>query len=70
VKSFPQKHDVDLAVAMAFYANGIPFNVVRNRYFIRAVRMIAKHGLGYKLPGYDRLRKELLMEVSVISACL
>lgn len=61
---------VDQAWAAAFFANGIPFNVTRDRLFKRAVRLTAELGrnLGsnqsYHPPYYDRLRGELLDEVN------
>lgn len=62
-----QKDDVDLSVAMAFYANGIPFNVSRNRYWKRMMRKVAAFGAGYKPPGYNPLRTTLLDKVSLKS---
>ena len=59
-----QKTAADLALAMAFYANGIPFNVLRDRYFKRALRLVSLAGGGYKPPCYDRVRNSLLLEVS------
>ena len=55
-----QKQEVDRAIAMCFYANGIPFNVARSRYWKRAVKKISSYGAGYIPPGYDRLRTDLL----------
>ena len=59
-----QKTAADLALAMAFYANGIPFNILRDRYFKRVLRLVSLAGGGYKPPCYDRVRNSLLLEVS------
>lgn len=40
------KLDADRAVARAFYANGIPFNILDNKYFKEAVTAIAACGPG------------------------
>jgi hypothetical protein len=58
-----QKEDVDLAVAMAFYANGIPFNVARNRYWKRMIKKVAQAGGAYVPPHYNKLRSTLLLKV-------
>jgi hypothetical protein len=64
-----QKEDADLAVAMAFYANGIPFRVVRNRYFRTMLRKVGSQGPRYKPPSYNTLRTKLLTKVRDRSDC-
>ncbi len=62
-----QKEEADLAVAMMFYANGIPFRVVRNRYFRTMLRKVGGQGPRYKPPSYNIIRTKLL---SKVKACL
>jgi len=56
------KQLADAAVARAFYANGIPFAVIENKYFKEAVHAISQAGPGYKAPGRQPISDKLLTE--------
>ncbi len=62
-----QKEEADMAVAMAFYANGMPFRIVRNRYFRTMLRRVAACR-NYKPPSYNALRTTLLAKASASQA--
>lgn len=51
---------VDSAVAKMFYATGIPFSIVENKYFKEAFSSVAKCGPSYKLPSRAALAGNLL----------
>jgi hypothetical protein len=51
---------VDSAVAKMFYATGIPFSIVENKYFTEAFSSVAKCGPSYKLPSRAALAGNLL----------
>lgn len=51
---------VDSAVAKMFYATGIPFSIVENKYFKEAISSVAKCGSSYKLPSRAALAGNLL----------
>ena len=51
-------------IARFFYTSVIPFNCVKNPEFIKALKMVAKHGPGFKPPSYhDNREKYLKQEV-------
>jgi hypothetical protein len=52
--------EADEKVAMFFYAEGIAFNKARSPFFLEAIQAIAAAGAGYKPPGYNSLRTNLL----------
>ena len=57
-----ERHLVDLLVEKAFYANGIPFNVLRNPDFIAMMKGIKHAPKDYKLPSYDKEKNTSLYE--------
>ncbi|KAJ9543423.1 hypothetical protein OSB04_023130 [Centaurea solstitialis] len=57
-----ERSAVDLKIARAFYANGIPFNVLRNPQFREMVNAIRKAPEGYKAPSSEKARTVLLDE--------
>ncbi len=62
------KQMADAALARAFYANGIPFSVIENKYFKEAISAVAKVGPGYKPPGRQVISEKLLTdEVATVS---
>ena len=61
------KEKADLAVGMAFYANGIPFNVIRDPHFRHMVNTIREMP-SYRLPQYNMLRTTLLEKVYKLPA--
>ncbi len=56
------KEEADRAVAKLFYATGIPFSVVENKYFKDALQAVAKCGPGYKPPRRADISGKLLKE--------
>lgn len=54
------REGIDLAIARFFLACGIPFNAARSPYFEQMVRAINNGPMGYKPPGYERLRTVLV----------
>ena len=54
------KSQVDEAVARAFYANGLPFQLLKDQHFKEAIGAIATFGSTYSLPGYNSVRTTLL----------
>jgi hypothetical protein len=47
-----------------FYTSAIPFNCVKNPEFLKALELVAKHGLGFKpLSYHDIIEKYLKQEV-------
>ncbi|KAJ9539539.1 hypothetical protein OSB04_032272 [Centaurea solstitialis] len=57
-----ERSAVDLKIARAFCANGIPFNVLRNPQFREMVNAIRKAPEGYKAPSSEKARTVLLDE--------
>lgn len=53
------KGEVDQAVARCFIANGIPFHLLRSKYFAEMLTAVGKIG-SYKPPGPDTMRNRLL----------
>lgn len=51
---------VDAAIARFFYANGIPFNVVRSPFYTEMVQAINNAPAGYKPPMYENIRTTLI----------
>ncbi|XLT95512.1 hypothetical protein HN873_017174, partial [Arachis hypogaea] len=43
-----------------FYNNGIPFNILRSKEYIRIFEKAVKYGIGFKPPSYHELRVPLL----------
>ena len=65
------KQVTDAALARAFYANGIPFSIIENKYFKEAIAAVAKVGPGYKPPGRQAISEALLAnEVANVSCKL
>lgn len=65
------KQVTDAALARAFYANGIPFSIIENKYFKEAIAAVAKAGPGYKPPGRQAISEALLAnEVANVSCKL
>ncbi|CAN6707156.1 unnamed protein product [Malus baccata var. baccata] len=54
------RETVDMKVIRAFYANGIPFNVLRNPQFHEMVIAINNRCKWYKASRYERARTTLL----------
>jgi len=55
----------DSAVAKMFYAAGIPFSIVENKYFKEAFSSVAKCGPSYKLPSRAALAGNLLNDAVI-----
>ncbi|KAJ0528228.1 putative transcription factor/ chromatin remodeling BED-type(Zn) family [Helianthus annuus] len=55
-------HDTDLAIAMWFYAAGIPMSAVNSPFFPIAMSKIASMGHGYTGPSYHAMRVTLLKD--------
>ncbi|KAG8377295.1 hypothetical protein BUALT_Bualt08G0014400 [Buddleja alternifolia] len=52
---------LDGEIARIFYSGGLPFNLARNPYFVRAFTFAANTDIkGYVPPGYNALRTKLL----------
>ena len=51
-----ERDEAESRVARALYACGIPFNVVRSRYWQDMVRAINTAPQGFKGPNYEKLR--------------
>ncbi|KAL0418818.1 UNVERIFIED_CONTAM: hypothetical protein Sradi_1295300 [Sesamum radiatum] len=46
-----------------FYSGGLPFNLARNPYYVRAFSLVANNNIaGYVPPGYNSLRTKLLQK--------
>ena len=43
-----------------FFANGLPFELARSKYFKEAMEAVASFGAGYKPPGSEMIRTSLL----------
>ncbi|RXH69129.1 hypothetical protein DVH24_031462 [Malus domestica] len=54
------RETIDMKVIRAFYANGIPFNVLRNLQFHEMVIAINNRRKWYKASRYERARTTLL----------
>jgi hypothetical protein len=65
-----KSEEADFALAMSFYANGIPFNVARSPEFKYGIKKVAEAGEGYKPPGSEKLRSSLLDQVFVQTCCI
>lgn len=55
-----KRQKADKAVAMFFYAEGIPFFKARSPFFHNMISAVAAAGPSYKAPGYNALRTHLL----------
>ena len=55
--------DVDDAIPQCFYANRLPFDLVRRKSFHRMVDAIRTAPLRYRPPDYNKLHEELLQKV-------
>ncbi|XP_052195081.1 uncharacterized protein LOC127803091 isoform X3 [Diospyros lotus] len=54
---------LDAEIARMFYTGGLPFNLVRNPYYLSSYSFAANHPLGgYVPPGYNKLRTTLLQQ--------
>ncbi|GKC30552.1 hypothetical protein Tco_1037846, partial [Tanacetum coccineum] len=54
---------LDQEIARMFFTGGLPFNVARNPYYLRAFTFAANQNLGgYVPPGYNKLRTTLLQQ--------
>jgi hypothetical protein len=56
------KQVIDAVVARAFYANGIPFSVIDNKYFKDAINAIAQAGPSYRPPNRQALSDKMLTD--------
>lgn len=57
------REQLDGEIARMFYSAGLPFNLARNPYFIRAFSFAANNNLaGYIPPGYNAIRTNLLQK--------
>ncbi|XP_047340225.1 uncharacterized protein LOC124943798 [Impatiens glandulifera] len=54
------REDVCQMISRFLYTSAIPFNVVKNPYFEKALEMVARHGLGFKPPTYHEVRVKYL----------
>lgn len=63
------KQAADAALARAFYANGIPFSVIENKYFKEAIAAVVKVGPGYRPPGRRAISEGLLANEVVNVSC-
>ncbi|KAG8376087.1 hypothetical protein BUALT_Bualt09G0027000 [Buddleja alternifolia] len=56
-----EREILDGEIARMFYSGGLPFNLARNPYFVRAFTFAANTDIkGYVPPGYNALRTKLL----------
>ncbi|KAI3869211.1 hypothetical protein MKX03_021437, partial [Papaver bracteatum] len=55
------KEAVDMKVALCFFSNNIPFNVIQTPGFIEMAKAISDYGIGYALPSYSTLRTKLVV---------
>ncbi|GKA51407.1 putative hAT dimerization domain, ribonuclease H-like domain protein [Tanacetum coccineum] len=54
---------LDQEIARMFFTGGLPFNLARNPYYLRAFTFAANQNLGgYVPPGYNKLRTTLLQQ--------
>ena len=49
-------------IARFFYTSAIPFNCVKNPEFLKALELVAKHGLDFKPPSYYDIREKYLKQ--------
>ncbi|WOL06775.1 hypothetical protein Cni_G15509 [Canna indica] len=58
-------------ICRCIYGNALPFNLVRNPYFINMVKSISEYGRGLKPPTYHEVRVSYLKkEVDIVHANL
>ncbi|KAL0413564.1 UNVERIFIED_CONTAM: hypothetical protein Sradi_1558100 [Sesamum radiatum] len=61
--NFQVREQLDSEIARMFYSGGLPFNLARNPYYVRAFSFAANNNIaGYVPPGYNSLRTKLLQK--------
>ncbi|KAL0435964.1 UNVERIFIED_CONTAM: hypothetical protein Sradi_0304300 [Sesamum radiatum] len=64
--NFQVREQLDSEIARMFYSGGLPFNLARNPYYVRAFSFAANNNIaGYVPPGYNSLRTKLLQKEKV-----
>lgn len=58
-----KQDDADKKLAIFFFHNAIPFNAAKSVYYQEMLDAVARCGVGYKAPSYEKLRSNLLEKV-------